>query len=746
MVLVVGALADASPSPQGAREDAEPVLTVLAKDALGRPLPDVPFRLREALARPPQAMRGTTDANGRGVLHVPSGWYVLTAEVPGLQAFVDTDVRLARGFPLEVVMTLQPSATMTGRSVDGAGRPVSAVYLSWVPADPTAPRFDWVGHPDGHFSVDGVGPGKGVLLARRKGYGSVRREFDARPSDLTVVLQEQGSLRVRAFDPAGQPVREPELVIKALDPVFKKGVWLDLDVVDARMHRGLEPGRYRVTFTHPLGTTLKWSVASEVAIERGQTRELELRFGEQARRPALKGRLVGHDGKALPGVEITAVAGDAAREGFESSEQVRTDEDGRFALKHLTPGAVRLSVASDEARLSYDTDARDVSLTWVGKPFMDGRVVDVKGRPITRFMMGGLPFEDAKGRFRYDLGGHGPLSMIIEAEGFARKRVRVDARAARVVIPDVVLAPGRTVRGQLVHKDGRPAKGPGLVRLMDTPEESIVAFDSVTRPVDAEGRFVLEHVPRERMFIKVTSDAGGTATVPLGADEDAVKVKLTPDAFVSGSVADATGRPLPGARVRLLCSVHRGAPLETDAEGRFQGRVRPGEPCVLKVDDASGPDDWPRAPQREFWPHAFEVRPGERVNVDLRPRSGPASVRASYPEHEVGPYSMLVPGDVPIPGSVREWDALGLTAIDADRGPSMSRPELFENTGTVIACGGGPTPNFSALPLGRYTLFVYSLGIGGETVLRYPLNLTTPGVHTLDARIPEKAGGVFLGR
>ncbi|MFP2898971.1 carboxypeptidase-like regulatory domain-containing protein [Corallococcus sp. 4LFB] len=203
MGLVVGVLACAGTSKQGpvpvpevARTEAAPasaVLTVLAKDAKGQPLPGIPFRIRQAMADPPEVYWGTTDARGQARLKVPPDWYVFTAEASGFQTFVDPDVRLGREHPASVTMTLRPSASVSGRVVDGAGQPLRAVSLSWIPADTTAPRLDLVGNPDGTFRFEGMGPGPGVLLARRKGYSDERQVFDARPAELNLALREQGA-------------------------------------------------------------------------------------------------------------------------------------------------------------------------------------------------------------------------------------------------------------------------------------------------------------------------------------------------------------------------------------------------------------------------------------------------------------------------------------------------------------------------------------------------------------------------
>ncbi|WP_338276810.1 MSCRAMM family protein [Corallococcus caeni] len=746
--LVAVVLACAGTSKQGpvselARtEAATAVLTVLAKDAEDRPLPGIPFRIRQAMADPPEVYWGTTDAQGQARLTVPPGWYVFTAEASGYQTFVDPDVRLGREHPASVTMTLRPSASVAGRVVDGAGQPLRAVSLSWIPADPTAPRLDLVGNPDGTFRFEGMGPGSGVLLARRKGYSDERQVFDARPVELALVMREQGALRVTAFSPGGGLAHPPEVKIKALDPVSKEGAWIDEKVKDARVYRGLEPGRYRVTVTCPVGIGAAWSASSDVEVVAGGTRELTLRFDNVPERAPLRGRVVGADGQPVAGVELRASSGDPKKDAFVSESSGTTDLEGRFAVHQLLAGPVRVVVHKGNTRVELGPDAGDVSVEIRSHPIVQGRVLGPDGTPLTSFQVNSTKHERTAGRYQYTLEGPWPERLTFSAEGLASTRRRVEPREERTVLADVILKAGRDVRVRLLRKDGQPALSKGWVDLSPLPgHESTFAWDQAFLRVEADGRFLLENVPREPLILEAETEEDGTALLPLSPDVAEVTVPLVPAANLVGTVADESGRPLPGTRLMTGCEVYPDELPVTDAEGRFRLQVVSGRECFLSVFDTGGPSGWPSPPLRVFWPQRFTTgRPGETVRVDLRPRSGPASIQVLFPGAGEWDRVLLVPGDVPMPSTVDAVHTLMVSAVEPDFGPAEPRPERQVENGFYRSW---QEPRFSQLPLGRYTVFVLGNRVG-TVVLRYPVNLTQPGVHRFETPRPEVGGVHFV--
>ncbi|MFP2898969.1 carboxypeptidase-like regulatory domain-containing protein [Corallococcus sp. 4LFB] len=306
----------------------------------------------------------------------------------------------------------------------------------------------------------------------------------------------------------------------------------------------------------------------------------------------------------------------------------------------------------------------------------------------------------------------------------------------------MILKPGRDVRVRLVRKDGQPALSKGWVRFQPPPgRESTFVWDYPFIKVEADGRYLLENVPREPFILEAETEADGTASLPLSADVTDVTVPLVPPAHLEGTVTDESGRPLPGTRLMIGCEVYPDELPVTDAEGRFRRDVVSGRECVLSVYDTGGPSGWPSPPLRVFWPRHFTSGgPGETVRVDLRPRTGPASVQVLFPGRGEWHRVLLVPGDVPMPSTIDAMRALMKSAVEPDPGPAEPRPERKDANWSDRSWH---EPRFSHLPLGRYTVFV--LESSAEIfALRYPVNLTEPGVHRFETPLPERGGVHFV--
>ncbi|TSC21602.1 hypothetical protein [Corallococcus sp. Z5C101001] len=558
------------------------------------------------------------------------------------------------------------------------------------------------------------------------------------------MLREQGTLRVRALLPDGSLKRAPELELKALDPVSKQGAWIDASDKDARVYRGVEAGRYRVTFVHPVGEFSKWTTNSEVTMEAGRTRDLDIGFKGLPERAPLRGRLVGGDGRPLSDIGIHAFSGDATQDAFASEAWGRTDADGRFALEHLLEGPLRVEVNAGNAKVELDASAKDASLRFDFRPTVEGRVVGPDGKPLRRFSVDWRTFESPEGRYEVALEGTWPRTLPFKAEGFATTHITVTPSAERTLLPDIVMDEGRTVRGRIVREDGKtatPLIPVALIALWDM--EAFLAGSTITTTADADGRFVLEHVPRESMILHASNDLSGTVSRPLGVEEDAVSLRLVPDTTAVGTVADETGRPLEGVRLRSWCKGSFGGSDESDAEGRFSLRSPAGCECVVKVTQTERRADWPLPPRRSFWPLRFKGRPGESVPVHLRLRTGPASVHVSFPEAGEWRRVVLVQGDVPVPSTAEAMNRLVLDAVDPEAESAERRPERRMDDDDSIIYSGMRDNHFSSLPLGRYTVFVVEDRMG-LAVRRYPLNLTSPGVHAFEVKRPFDEGAVYL--
>ncbi|MCY1033792.1 carboxypeptidase-like regulatory domain-containing protein [Corallococcus sp. BB11-1] len=719
------------------------ILTVVAQDMGGRPLPGVHFKARHALDEHSPAFSGLTGEGGKGQLRLPSGWYSVGARGVGYQSFVDTDVRLGRDHPATVTMTLQPGGTVSGRVVDAFGAPVVGARLAWVPEDETAPRLTAVSGKDARFSFEGVGLGRGVLLTERPDFIRDRRVFESLPRELAVTLTASGKVRVRGQAPDGRPVNLYDAELERIDAGDDS--WSRVSADGVVRYEGLGPGRYRVTTSYAPWPSTWWTAASEFTVLPGQAQEVALSFAGFKEREALHGRVVGPDDRPLSGVQLLAESGEVKEGVPRSLTRAVTDAQGRFAMEHLLQGPQRMKLSGSQQAVEVATDAQDVSLTFRASTtvegVIEGRVLAPDGRPVSRFKVGATTFENPEGRFSFPNFGPPPLEMNFEARHFAPlRRVVETLQSPRTVLPDIVLDRGRTVRGQVLGVDGKPvASGIEvyfvLTRELSRPSAQGRRAGALT---DASGRFVMAHVPREAGALFLDANAGA-AMQPLGAEQETVTLRLVPDARVQGMVADAEGRPLEGYQWRFRCQGPFVSQSTADAEGRFTLGAPAGQECVLKASEGRGSSNWPRPPRRVFFPRRFVGAPGETLRMELWARTGPASLRVTLPRASEWYDVVLAQGDVPLPATALEMDALVLSGIDPDVDVSERRPERLE---PGIIQSGSDVFVFSSLPLGRYTLFVTE-DLVGRSVQRIPLEIAKPGVHDTASKLPGDGGAYF---
>ncbi|MFP2898970.1 hypothetical protein [Corallococcus sp. 4LFB] len=227
----------------------------------------------------------------------------------------------------------------------------------------------------------------------------------------------------------------PQVKVKALDPVSKEGAWIDDTVKDARMYRGLEAGRYRVTFTHAMDGSAEWMTSSEVEVVAGQTREVALRFDGVVERAPLRGRVVGRDGRPAADAWLSASLGDEKKDVFASENSTRTDAEGRFTLEHLPRGPVHLKVHRGDAKVELGPGGEGISVERKASPFVEGRVLGADGKPLSRFTVNSKHYEAPDGHYRYTLERSGPEGLSFRAEGLAATRRRVEPLEERTVLP-----------------------------------------------------------------------------------------------------------------------------------------------------------------------------------------------------------------------------------------------------------------------------------------------------------------------
>lgn len=320
--------------------------------------------------------------------------------------------------------------------------------------------------------------------------------------------------------------------------------------------------------------------------------------------------LVGAGGTTLPGVAVAASWTQTAL--VRQFTTVRhtlasavTDDTGRAVLDRLPPGPVEiawdLAATDTKAARPWRVLAGEAStlrlkasepLVWI-----QGRVVDRGGHPLAHARIslgvhgGSVASCDADGRFDARVfAPEGGRQVCVSAENFALElRPLLDLAPASKPV-DIVLGPGRSVRGRLVDETGAPLADVPVVAVNDP---FVSEADRVRGLCDVDGTFRLHglradvkhvlvaHSPGRALLVRSLGDAEfGAPDLDLGV------LAFAPGITLTGVFLAMDGQPMPHAEVSCAVMPPRRendstpsttqpldmpiGSLRTDALGRFR--------------------------------------------------------------------------------------------------------------------------------------------------------------------------------
>jgi protocatechuate 3,4-dioxygenase beta subunit len=302
---------------------------------------------------------------------------------------------------LAAILTLQASAPqtarVTGRLVEeGPSTPIGdarIVLTAAVPPPPPSPggppqipSFLGATDADGRFSIERLPAGTYRIQAQKAGFtlnpDSTTQTFlrldVAEARDIgTMTLRRGGVVAGRVLGPSGQPMAEARVVVIATQSdmpgiayngVAMRGNILTNDLGEFRAY-GLQPGAYYVYAAPPaeanaglmVGTSTRATAmattfyprgldradARIVSVAAGQTTSgIEIRIVEA---PAyhVSGVVVDEAGAAVPNAMVFAniMTLGGSMGPFDAPRRTQTDEQGRFTLTGMTPGAYNVNAS-----------------------------------------------------------------------------------------------------------------------------------------------------------------------------------------------------------------------------------------------------------------------------------------------------------------------------------------------------------------------------------------------------------------
>jgi hypothetical protein len=503
----------------------------------------------------PFPLSSRTGADGAVVLGpVPPGNAVIHARADG---FMSDSVPLPK-LDAPVTIALLRGGTLSGRVVDAEGHAIEGARLEVVGND-----------------------ARGRPIARQYGSSGAPRALSERSLGAPPPLVPMGELGVLA-GPLPVPGMPPPRAAPSSAGVS------DLDG-NYRID-GVPPGQLRLVARHP---DFVESLSEPVTLEPGGSKRVEIVLSAGA---TLAGRLLDELGRPIARARIQALSGQAAPAsaltGFDGRftfralpERVdllvaRPDEPRRFVLRQpleLAPGEAReleLTLPAERAPLAVSVrsdDGRALSGATVALLSLDPSV------PLRQSLE-----SDARGECSFLDAAGIPATLRVQAAGFRTFNTELDPVPARV---EVSLSRGVAVVGRVTQRGGREGVSGAELTLLQAGERRSARSDangdyeiegaalgaatlSVRHPNFSSGTWEVSIEPGER-------EERAAPLAPIDLDEPGV---------ASGTVLDARGQPVRGARVGVglvPAFVPVGAKLpgfvETDERGRFELRgLEPG--------------------------------------------------------------------------------------------------------------------------------------------------------------------------
>jgi large repetitive protein len=408
------------------------------------------------------------------------GTYTLVASAPGFTGAMRDGLDLADGAELEnVQLRLFPvGGVLSGRILDSGGGVIPGALVRaagyyQVPDRTHEPRsFQSLADSEGQYRLE-LPKGRHRLEARADGYAIGHHSIDLAGNETRdFVLEPQGRITGRVVMSGS---REP--VAGAQVRAFPVVAPVQTDPSGVFRFESLPPGRFRLIARKD---RLRGELAEPIDIEAtGLVEGIELVVSEGL---TLEGIVTSATGSPVPHARITVSSpGQRAPTPFDAPRSGFSDEDGRFVVDGVLPGAYLLSVhaqghASHSEDLAMTAPARR-HIVLPRAAVVTGLVLTSTGQPAARAHVRGLvrapkgpvisnsTLTDSHGRFVLRGLGAGDLHLSathhVEA-GRVGPELLEQGGTRDLTIR---LEKGARISGRVFWDDGSPASGVRLLNI-----------------------------------------------------------------------------------------------------------------------------------------------------------------------------------------------------------------------------------------------------------------------------------------
>jgi hypothetical protein len=213
-----------------------------------------------------------------------------------------------------------------------------------------------------------------------------------------------------------------------------------------------------------------------------------------------------------------------------------------------------------------------------------GQVTGRDGKPVTSFTVNHVAFSGPEGRFKVLTPPEGEFRVVIRANGYAPNVFHVQgASGKKLEVPAIRLGDGEHMLGEVLDAENDMPVAEARAALADPAQIERLRFvrPEVVAPFGVSGSggwYEIRRAPRGLLVLVVSAPGYLSEFVQVNTRQPLPPVRLHHGGTIQGSVRDAAGQPLPGARVIAVSSaVTDAAEATADARGLFVlPKLRPG--------------------------------------------------------------------------------------------------------------------------------------------------------------------------